>query len=112
MPHSITSARRLAQLLDNQFRVGKFGFGLDVIIDLLPFAGDTIILFLSSYIIVVGLHAKLPSKAIRLMIFNVAISYLVGLIPFFGEIAYLLFKPNLRNVAILEQYSPATPSSL
>lgn len=38
------------------------------------------------------------------MIFNIAIDFIVGLIPFLGDLLDAVFKANTRNVAALEEH--------
>jgi hypothetical protein len=98
-------AERLATLLDNQFKVGKWSFGLDAIIDLLPIGGDTIVLLLSFYLIYVAFRMKVPTGAIIRMLLNIGFAFIVGLVPVRGDVAYLAFKPNMRNLEILRTYA-------
>lgn len=97
--------RTLAELLDGKFENGRFKYGLDVFIDLLPLGGDTVILLLSLIPIVVAVRRGLPASAISRMVLTVGAVYLVGLIPLLGSFAYLLAKPNLRNYELLKSYT-------
>jgi hypothetical protein len=96
-------AEKISKLLDNQFSLGKFRFGLDPLLGLIP-AGDTLTLFLSLYIVGIGFAAKLPARKIFQMIFNVAIDYFIGLIPFIGDFFDFGFKSNVKNINILRQH--------
>jgi len=105
LPHDpeLAFAERLANLLDNQFKIGVWGFGLDAIIDLLPIGGDTIILLLSLILVFIAWRRNLPQKDISRMLTNISLAFLIGLIPIIGDIAYLAFKPNIRNLEILQR---------
>ncbi len=97
-------ATRLTRLLDSQFKIGKFRFGLDPILGLFPIGGDTVSLILSLYILGIGVWSKLPILKIIQMFFNITIDYLIGLIPFFGDIFDFGFKANTKNLNILKEH--------
>ena len=101
----LQSARTWANILDNQFSIGPYRFGLDAFLDLLPFGGDTLILILSFYLVWVAIQLKLPTRAVYAMVATILASYLIGLVPVLGDIAYIAIRPNMRNLAILERYS-------
>jgi hypothetical protein len=105
MERDLKLATVIANLLDNSFGIGKFRFGIDVIIDLLPFTGDTIILVLSLSLVYFGYRMKLPTPKLMQMLFNIILAYVVGLVPWLGEISYLAFKPNMRNLEILQEHA-------
>ncbi len=105
MNPDIALAERIATLLDNQFRIGKWGFGIDAIIDLLPVGGDTIVLLLSLSLVLIGVKMRIPGSAIATMLANIAFAFVIGLIPLLGDAAYFLYRPNVRNLAILRRHS-------
>jgi hypothetical protein len=105
MNNYLPSARIWANILDNQFSIGSYRFGLDAFLDLLPIGGDTIVLILSMYLIWVGIQMKIPPRALYAMVATVLVSYLIGLIPILGDVAYIGIKPNMRNLAVLEKYA-------
>lgn len=94
-------AERLAKLLDDQFRFGTWGFGLDAIIGLLPVGGDVIAMALSFVLVGIGIRKGLSRFYIMRMLFNIVLAFVVGLIPVIGDIAYIKVRPNLRNVELL-----------
>lgn len=96
-------ARALATLLDAQFSLLGFKFGLDPLVGLLPVVGDTIMLIASMYPIHVAQKHNLPKKYLRRMKWNIALDYVVGLVPLLGDVFDASFKANLRNVALLEK---------
>ncbi len=105
MSATLKFAENLANLLDNNFKIGNFGFGLDAVIDLLPIGGDTLILILSLLIVAIALQQKVPRPQIFQMLGNVFFAFIIGLIPIIGSLAYLAFRPNMRNLAILQKYT-------
>lgn len=107
MREHLKFARSLSKLLDSQFKIGKFSFGLDPILGLFPGFGDLVSLGLSGYIVWIGIQLKLPPERIVQMIGNLALDFLVGLIPVIGDIADFAIKSNIKNLKILEKYAPA-----
>jgi hypothetical protein len=98
--------RRLARLLDSEFRVPgtRWRFGLDGLLGLVPGVGDAAGLALSSYVIVqaVGLGAR-GATVVR-MVANVAVDAAFGVVPVFGWAFDFWFKANNRNLRLLERH--------
>lgn len=94
----------LTELLENRFKVGGFSFGIEPIISALPGIGDMLMFLLSGYLVWIGIQLKLPATAISKMIANIVFDFLIGVIPFFGDIADFVFKANTKNMAILREY--------
>lgn len=46
----------------------------------------------------------LPSRLQMRMLFNVIIDFVIGLVPFFGDIADAMYKCNSRNAVLLEKH--------
>ena len=105
MNKDLKTASFLANLLDNKFQFAGMKFGIDAILQLIPGFGDGVILLLSFYIIAIGIKMKIPFLSTFQMVVNVGFSFLIGLIPFLGDAAYLFYKPNIRNLRILEAYN-------
>lgn len=96
-------ARLLANLLDAQFQILGFRFGLDALIGLIPIAGDTVTLLAGLYpILLVRKHGLGNSLAIRMGI-NLLIDYGGGLIPVLGDLFDATYRANLKNLALLEK---------
>ena len=98
-------AERLAKELDTKFQVGRFKFGLDPLIGLVPIFGDIFTTALSLYIVWIGVQMKLPGEKIAQMIGNVVFDFLLDFVPILGQIADFAFKANIRNLEILRKYS-------
>lgn len=94
----------LTELLENRFKVGGFSFGIEPIISALPGIGDMLMFMISGYLVWIGMQMKLPASAISKMIANIIFDFLMGVIPFFGDIADFVFKANTKNMAILREY--------
>jgi hypothetical protein len=96
-------ARAVAKLLDSQFSIAGFKFGLDPIVDLVPIAGDAIMFAAGLYPVHLARKHKLGRKVEARMLFNLSIDFLTGLIPGVGAVADAFYKANLKNVALLEK---------
>lgn len=46
----------------------------------------------------------LPSRLRMMMLINVVIDFIIGLVPFVGDIADAIYKANTRNAVILEKH--------
>lgn len=96
--------QRVSRLMDEQFAIGGFRFGLDPILNLIPVAGD-----IGSYIISVSLvitmlkHGASGKVAVK-MLGNVTLDALVGAIPVLGWIFDFTYKANTRNLKLLTEH--------
>ncbi|MCH5720951.1 DUF4112 domain-containing protein [Niabella hibiscisoli] len=96
--------QRVTRLMDEQFSVGGFKFGLDPVLNLIPVAGDV-----SSYIISVALiitmaqHGASGRVAMK-MLGNASLDALVGSIPVLGWIFDFSYKANTRNLKLLTEH--------
>jgi hypothetical protein len=102
MDKHLQTAEKLTKILDNEFKIAGFKFGLDPILGLLPVLGDIVPALLSFYLVWIGWQMKLPMEKIFIMIANVLIDYLVGSIPVLGDAVDFFFKANTRNLKILQ----------
>lgn len=104
MEKHIKAANTFALLLDNKFELFGVHFGVGSIIDLIPGIGDGLDVLLSLYIVWIGIEINLPTLKIIRMFWNILFAFVVGLLPIIGDAAYILFKPNIRNVKILKEF--------
>jgi hypothetical protein len=101
--YSIQNLQRLANLLDNQFRIPftRYRIGWDFIIGLIPVAGD-VLTGLASLFILIGARKYGVSGRIQLrMLVNILIDVLAGSVPILGDILDASFKANARNMRLL-----------
>ena len=96
-------ARVLAKLLDAQFSVAGFRFGLDALIGLVPGMGDVVTSAVALYPVYLLRKHKLPQRYGRKMLINVAIDFAGGAVPILGDLFDAYFKANLKNLALLER---------
>jgi len=97
---------RYAELTDSRFRIPftKIHFGIDALVGLIPFVGETIGLVLSFYLLLEASKLGVPASLKIKMLGNVLIDWLVGLVPIAGDIADVAFKANVRNVKLLVEH--------
>ena len=104
----------LEHLLERSFTIPgtKQQFGLDVILDLLPVAGDLIGAALGGWLIWEARNLGMSKWQMTRMAGNVGIDTLLGAIPWVGAIPDFFFRSNSRNVKIirrhLDRHHPAT----
>ena len=101
----------VSQLMDNQFRLPVLGwrFGLNAIIDLIPEFGDVITTIVALYVLVSAVRYRVPKITLLRMGMNIAIYFIVGLLPLAGDVFAIWWKPNIRNLNLLR--SRATVSA-
>src|SRR5438128_1188400 len=105
MENKIKAAKIFAKLLDDQFEIGGVRFGIDPILDIIPWFGDVAGVLLSLYILNTARQAGVSRVDMAKMILNIVIDFILGWIPFLGVIFDVIFKSNKRNITILEKYS-------
>ena len=99
------SLETLSRYLDGLFRIPGLGwrFGLDSLIGLIPGAGDTATTLVSFYILAAAVRYRVPKITILRMALNIAIDYLVGAIPFVGDLFDFVWKSNKKNMDLLRE---------
>jgi len=100
---AVRRAERIAYLFDERFVVPgtSFRFGFDAIVGLLPVVGDTLGLVVGLYLIHEARRLRLGLGVIARMLFNLAVDWLVGLVPLVDIVLDAAFKANARNAALL-----------
>jgi len=104
----------LEHLLERLFVIPgtKQSVGLDVILDLVPVAGDIVAAALGAYIVWEARNLGMPKSKIARMAGNVGVDWLLGLIPWVGAIPDFFFRSNTRNLRMirrhLDKHHPAT----
>ncbi|RKP37766.1 hypothetical protein BJ085DRAFT_5939, partial [Dimargaris cristalligena] len=78
--------------------------GLDGLIGLVPAAGDCVNVAIALYLVKIASSTGLPGKYKAKMIRNIAIDGGIGTIPVLGDIFDIIYKANLRNLAIFEKW--------
>ncbi|EGP90114.1 unnamed protein product [Zymoseptoria tritici ST99CH_3D1] len=102
----LASVRRRAYHLDcSLFSLFGMRFGWESVIGIIPVAGDVIGVALALMIVKKArtIEGGLAQGVLIQMLINVALDFLVGLIPFLGDLADAAFKANTKNLRLLEE---------
>ena len=78
--------------------------GLDVILDLVPFAGSTAGAVLGAYMAWEARNLGMSKWQLGRMAGNVGVDWLLGLIPWIGAIPDFLFRSNSRNLKMIKKH--------
>ncbi|MGO1243168.1 MAG: DUF4112 domain-containing protein [Sphingobacterium sp.] len=95
---------RFATLLDNQFSIGSFRFGLDPLLNFIPLAGQAISLGSALLLVLVMYRNGVSPNAASKMLINVLWDAFLGSIPFLGNVFDFFKKANAKNIKILKEY--------
>ena len=97
---------RIASVMDDKFKVPgtNFRFGLDPILNLIPFAGDLSGFVVSAALLYVMAKNGVSRKVLILMAINIAVDAVVGAIPVLGQISDFYIKANTRNIKLLKEH--------
>ena len=97
---------KLSYLLDEQFRLPgtKFRFGLDPIMNLVPFLGDLSGFFISAALVLTMAKNGASSRIVTLMALNIVLDATIGAIPVVGQIFDFFYKANTRNIRLLREH--------
>jgi hypothetical protein len=103
----LAKARKRAYKLDLcLFNLLGFRFGWSSVIGLVPAAGDVLDMLMALMLMrsMSQVEGGLPSAVKMKMLFNLIIDFVVGLVPFIGDLADAALKCNSRNVRALEEH--------
>ena len=106
--HVDKGLEKVSYAMDQLFRIPgtEIRFGLDPIIGfLLPVAGDSISTVVSIYLVLRSIQYGLPKVVIGRMVFNIALDYVVGSVPFVGDFLDFAVKANQKNVELLNRFA-------
>lgn len=109
MTDTTREVRRLATVayvLDDFLRIPgtRIRVGLDPILGLLPGGGDAVMAVGSLAIVARAWQLGAPPGLVAAMLGNVAVDFLVGLVPIAGDILDAGIKCNRRNVMLLRRH--------
>jgi hypothetical protein len=98
---------RLVYVLDQALRIPgtRLRIGLDPILGLLPGGGDALGALLSAAVVLLAVRHGLPRIVVARMVFNVAVDFVVGIIPILGDLFDAAWKANSRNLRLLERHA-------
>jgi len=103
---SVARLEALGRLMDGAFVLPgtNIRLGLDAIIGLVPVAGDVISGLVSSYLIWEARQLGAPRWLIARMMANTLLDTTVGAIPVVGDAFDLVFRANMKNMALLRRH--------
>ena len=101
----LTKVKRRAYRLDNCVSVCGIKFGWSSILGFIPALGDFLDLFMALMVLNTAMKVS-PGRdrdALRgKMMMNIIVDFVIGLVPFLGDIADTFFRANTRNAIALE----------
>ena len=97
---------RIASVMDDKFRIPgtNFRFGLDPVLNLIPFAGDVSGFLVSAALLYVMAKNGVSRKVLILMAINISVDAAIGAIPLLGQISDFYIKANTRNIKLLKEH--------
>jgi hypothetical protein len=75
-----------------------------------PGAGDALLTLISLYIVYEAARLGLPRAKIIRTLANVAVEAGLGVVPLLGDLLDVVWKANLRNVAIIDEHFGMMPN--
>ena len=99
------SLEKLSWLMDDFIRLPVIGwrFGLDALVGLIPGFGDAATSLVSFYVLASAVRYGVPKVTLLRMGMNLGIDYVVGSLPFVGDVFDAWWKSNQRNVELLSK---------
>lgn len=106
LPEEFVKVSKVVELMDSVFKIPGTNktFGIDPILNLIPYGGAIVGFLLSSYIVLAMVKNGASSKVIGKMIGNITVDAMVGAIPILGMFFDFVFKANKRNLALAIEY--------
>jgi len=89
--------------MDSFIGVGRWSFGVDGILGLVPGIGDAAAAVVSLLIVMLAVRAGVPRIAVARMLANIAIDTALGSVPVAGDLFDFAFKSNMKNLRIYNQ---------
>lgn len=78
--------------------------GMDVILDIIPFAGSTIAAAVGAWMAWEARNIGMSKIQMARMFGNVGIDWALGMIPFVGAVPDFFFRSNTRNLRIIKRH--------
>jgi hypothetical protein len=96
----------MEQVLERMFVIPGLNrtVGLDVILDIIPVAGDILAAILGTWLVWEARNLGMSKWQMARMFGNVGIDMLLGAIPFVGAIPDFFFRSNTRNLKIIRRH--------
>lgn len=102
----LRASKRMSWILDECIRIPgtKIRFGLDPILGLVPYGGETVASIFGAFILGDAGRKGLPVRTLAKMGGNMMINATVGAIPGIGDLFSVWFKSNSRNYQMMNTY--------
>ena len=96
----------MERLLERMFVIPGINrpVGLDVILDVVPVAGDVIAAALGAWMVWEARNLGMPKWQIARMSGNIGLDFLLGAIPWVGAIPDFFFRSNSRNLRVIRKW--------
>jgi hypothetical protein len=103
---STLQMRQLAWLMDESIPIPWLGtrVGIDGLLGLIPGVGDLISAGIASYIIRQAHLLGVPRVVLLRMTLNTAVDFVIGAVPFLGDLFDFAWKANRRNVRLVLEH--------
>ena len=97
---------RMEHLLERAFTIPgiRRKIGFDVLLDIIPVVGGTAAAAMGGWLIWEARNLGMSRWHLLRMAGNVALDWLLGLIPFIGAIPDFFFRSNTRNLRIVKRW--------
>ena len=106
-PQSVRSrVESMERLLERAFTIPGTSrqIGLDVVLDLVPFAGSTAAAILGAYMAWEARNLGMSKWQMTRMAGNIGLDWLFSLIPWVGAIPDFFFRSNTRNIRMIKRH--------
>jgi hypothetical protein len=102
----LAQVKWLASLMDDRFTVPgtPLRFGWDSVLGIFPGLGDVLTSAISLLIVHHAWQTGASRFTLARMLGNVGIDFLVGAVPFLGDVFDFVWKANRKNARLLEQH--------
>jgi len=100
----LETIRKFAKLLDSQFKIKGFEFGIDPLLSFIPVLGSFSGFITGFILIFMARHKGARGLVLMKMIGNICLDFLVGLIPVIGNFGDFILKSNEKNLKLLEEH--------
>lgn len=103
---SVARIEALARIMDSIVEIPgtNVRVGIDALIGLVPIVGDLVSQAISTYIIWEARQLGVSRFTMARMIGNTAIDTVIGLVPFAGDAFDVVFRANMKNLALLKAH--------
>jgi hypothetical protein len=97
---------KTARLLDSKWHIPgtAIRFGADALLSLLPAVGPVASTIVSAYLIWEARRLGVSTGTLLRMVGNVGLDALISTVPVAGSVGDVMFRANLRNMALLRRH--------